>query len=172
MNAPKECRICFETTNQQQMVSPCLCRGTMGYIHIQCLRKVIEFSSEGKCSICHKNWIGIKVIKERKSFFNYLHEQSKCIVFILVLISLIHSIFSLFMTLLIISFKFEENLNQFDMFSIICVLVQAILLVCLLAIWLWLETIEYGKWRRVNYKFIVVECQTPTSFHNRLSQSP
>ena len=33
-----ECRICFNDQSEGRLVTPCLCKGTMCYIHITCLQ--------------------------------------------------------------------------------------------------------------------------------------
>lgn len=33
------CRICYETTNQEEMLHPCLCKGTSRYVHRTCLNQ-------------------------------------------------------------------------------------------------------------------------------------
>lgn len=32
------CRVCFETHPEDDLVSPCKCRGSQEYIHLRCLR--------------------------------------------------------------------------------------------------------------------------------------
>ena len=39
-----ECRICLEKDNIEDMISPCLCRGSCKYIHRECLHKWFELS--------------------------------------------------------------------------------------------------------------------------------
>ena len=75
MNVLNECRVCFETTDQNLMVSPCHCRGSMACIHLQCLKNCIEMSGQQKCGICGQNWLGIEILKKRKSFTDFLNEK-------------------------------------------------------------------------------------------------
>tara|TARA_Y100001970_G_scaffold76249_1_gene96756 strand:- start:2572 stop:3387 length:816 start_codon:yes stop_codon:yes gene_type:complete len=35
----RECRICFESDNQEDLISPCLCDGTSKWVHRQCLNE-------------------------------------------------------------------------------------------------------------------------------------
>src|ERR1700761_3179353 len=77
MNVFNECRVCFETTDQNLIVSPCDCRGSMAYIHFQCLKNCIEKSGQQKCGICGQNWFGIEFVKKRKGFTDFLEEEKK-----------------------------------------------------------------------------------------------
>lgn len=33
----KSCRICFESENEEKLIQPCKCKGTIGYVHRTCL---------------------------------------------------------------------------------------------------------------------------------------
>lgn len=50
------CRICYETTNQNEMLHPCFCKGTSKYIHRTCLNQWRSLSPNPKaathCSEC------------------------------------------------------------------------------------------------------------------------
>lgn len=68
-----ECRICLEETNVEDMISPCLCRGTSKYVHRQCLNQWINSSSnedvKTKCLECrfeYKHYINENSLTENK----------------------------------------------------------------------------------------------------------
>lgn len=44
------CRICFESTNQEDMLHPCLCKGTSKYIHRNCLNQWRSLSTNPTAS--------------------------------------------------------------------------------------------------------------------------
>lgn len=50
------CRICYETTNQEEILHPCLCKGTAKYIHRTCLNQWRSLSTNPRanthCSEC------------------------------------------------------------------------------------------------------------------------
>ncbi len=50
----KECKICLEDDNQDNMVSPCLCKGSLKYVHHICLENyhLVTEKYKEKCSIC------------------------------------------------------------------------------------------------------------------------
>lgn len=58
-----QCRICFEPN---RLISPCLCRGSVGYIHKECLEKEIEHTGNPRCSICKFPYFEIKKTRIRK----------------------------------------------------------------------------------------------------------
>ncbi|XP_023174831.2 E3 ubiquitin-protein ligase MARCH4 [Drosophila hydei] len=43
------CRICHNADNPEQLVSPCLCKGSLTYVHVHCLERWISTS---RCTIC------------------------------------------------------------------------------------------------------------------------
>ena len=54
-----ECRICYssETTNYNQLISPCKCSGSMKYIHYECLFQYINMNNNLICNICNTLYI-------------------------------------------------------------------------------------------------------------------
>lgn len=59
----KECRICFCTENEteNELISPCVCNGSLKYVHRECLQKwrktlpveVFKNKRDIQCEICH-----------------------------------------------------------------------------------------------------------------------
>jgi hypothetical protein len=48
----RECRICLATDNQQDIVQPCKCTGTVQFAHLECLRSWCVNNLSLKCEIC------------------------------------------------------------------------------------------------------------------------
>ena len=46
------CRICHSTEEWLQMLRPCRCRGSMSYVHSDCLIKWIDVSKSDECEVC------------------------------------------------------------------------------------------------------------------------
>ncbi|XP_039482830.1 uncharacterized protein LOC120446105 isoform X1 [Drosophila santomea] len=46
------CRICHNADNPEQLVSPCLCKGSMTYVHVHCLECWISTSRCTTCELC------------------------------------------------------------------------------------------------------------------------
>lgn len=47
----KECRICFG--RKSPFIQPCDCRGSMAYVHSQCLKQWLESKHSMQCELCH-----------------------------------------------------------------------------------------------------------------------
>ena len=60
MNNFKECRICLLDNNQEDLISPCSCKGTSKYVHRECLAKWINVTSNTdarlKCLSCNSEY--------------------------------------------------------------------------------------------------------------------
>lgn len=50
----KQCRICFGQENPQFMLCPCDCKGTMAYIHVECLEEYFQHYPDRICRVCHQ----------------------------------------------------------------------------------------------------------------------
>ncbi|XP_054257365.1 uncharacterized protein LOC128982431 [Macrosteles quadrilineatus] len=59
--AAVECRICHSRTTRDLILSPCLCKGTMGCVHIRCLEQWLNFSSLNFCELCSYRFEVIQV---------------------------------------------------------------------------------------------------------------
>ncbi|XP_037950576.1 E3 ubiquitin-protein ligase MARCHF8-like isoform X1 [Teleopsis dalmanni] len=46
------CRICHTAENTDKLVSPCLCKGSLTYVHIYCLERWISTSRSTTCELC------------------------------------------------------------------------------------------------------------------------
>lgn len=50
---PKDCRICFLNINQKDILkNPCKCKGSMSYVHEQCLIKWLTQQNLRSCELC------------------------------------------------------------------------------------------------------------------------
>lgn len=63
------CRICFFGEDKRPLLKPCHCRGTIGYVHKECLQQWITRTADGKCQICHFQFT---VRKQSKPFWRLL----------------------------------------------------------------------------------------------------
>ena len=73
LNEDNICRICYEgEKDEDELIHPCLCKGTQKYIHLKCLQKwrfVNRNNPEKRdnCEICKYHY----AIKERTEYLNY-----------------------------------------------------------------------------------------------------
>ena len=60
------CRICH--INESELISPCLCDGSMKFVHESCLKKWMKFSGSIKCELCKFSYS----ITQKLKFFQML----------------------------------------------------------------------------------------------------
>ena len=58
----RQCRICLDTENPLDMVSPCRCRGSAEFIHRRCLEDHLRFYPDRYCTVC----------RTRMSYMDYI----------------------------------------------------------------------------------------------------
>ncbi|XP_053674546.1 E3 ubiquitin-protein ligase MARCHF3-like [Anopheles nili] len=46
------CRICQSSSDEVSMISPCLCKGSMKYVHLECLELWLNQSGLTRCELC------------------------------------------------------------------------------------------------------------------------
>lgn len=52
------CRICHcEGEDGNKLISPCLCMGSLKYVHLRCLQKWIKSSEKITCELCRFDYI-------------------------------------------------------------------------------------------------------------------
>lgn len=52
------CRVCLEEDSIDSLTQPCLCAGTMQYVHPHCLQTWITEKGSKRCEICHQAYKG------------------------------------------------------------------------------------------------------------------
>jgi E3 ubiquitin-protein ligase MARCH1/8 len=66
---PDKCRMCHcEGTNDEPLISPCLCLGTMQYLHQSCLQRWIKSAGVKSCELCKFDFIMHSEIKPFKQW--------------------------------------------------------------------------------------------------------
>lgn len=57
----RQCKICYEIeNNDNKLINPCKCKGTIKWIHDKCLKEWININKEKGCSICKYEYKTIK----------------------------------------------------------------------------------------------------------------
>lgn len=49
-----QCRVCYEGPNQQKLIQPCDCKGSVSSIHVSCFLKWMETRENKQCELCGK----------------------------------------------------------------------------------------------------------------------
>ena len=67
----KQCRICLDTDNSTDLISPCLCSGGSAFVHRQCLDRWRSENIRGigfkSCDICHFEYVIESIDSDEKA---------------------------------------------------------------------------------------------------------
>lgn len=91
MSADEECRICHEDSNEENLIEPCWCKGSLAKVHSDCLRNwLITRRSKFKCELCSYKYTVKYVhkytfIKSIQYFFTKKLDQNDKITLIVVI---------------------------------------------------------------------------------------
>ena len=67
------CRICHcEGEEGNKLTSPCLCLGSLKYVHMRCLQKWIKSSEKLSCELCHFDYLMTTKTKPFRQVSQYL----------------------------------------------------------------------------------------------------
>ena len=127
-NNERICRICLDSDNQNELISPCRCKGTSEFVHRECIMNWININdtenieNTRRCNQCTYNY-KFKEHKIKNKYLNFLcitTLNNKFLSFLLNLITLLF--FSLVNYLFGIYSLIEKNfyiINYFKEFGII-----------------------------------------------------
>ncbi|KAF2895059.1 hypothetical protein ILUMI_11116 [Ignelater luminosus] len=54
------CRICHTNTPNENLISPCNCKGSLAYVHLSCLERWLNQSSRNYCELCMYHYNAIQ----------------------------------------------------------------------------------------------------------------
>ncbi|XP_055839247.1 uncharacterized protein LOC129907179 [Episyrphus balteatus] len=57
------CRICHNAEHPDRLVSPCICKGSLTYVHTYCLEHWISTSGKTKCELCQFQYETIQTLR-------------------------------------------------------------------------------------------------------------
>ncbi|XP_012157817.1 uncharacterized protein LOC105664937 isoform X2 [Ceratitis capitata] len=57
------CRICHNSEDPERLVSPCLCKGSLTYVHIHCLERWIGTSRSTVCELCQFQYNTVQTLR-------------------------------------------------------------------------------------------------------------
>ena len=77
--AGAECRVCLEgTLPNEQLISPCACRGSTAFIHESCLERVCESKGNFRtCGLCNQHYIGKTALALAHAEFNLVDHRAE-----------------------------------------------------------------------------------------------
>ena len=145
----KICRICRSNDLNEELLSPCECRGTLYHIHYKCLIDWINASKTDNCNICRTQYNCVEMTRTLPSVMSFLIAIFKLIkreitanefVAILTLSLTVSAILIYLAYILFPSYDFLLKL---------CILV-ILLLGVMSALWMTILVPECRKWRTMN----------------------
>lgn len=71
------CRICFDDNKEEPIITPCLCKGSVAFVHTSCLEKWLSESNTSACELCHHVYETEKVPRysAKQSVWQWLRHQ-------------------------------------------------------------------------------------------------
>lgn len=71
------CRICFDDNKEEPIITPCLCKGSVAFVHTSCLEKWLAESNTSSCELCHHVYETEKVPRysAKQSVWQWLRHQ-------------------------------------------------------------------------------------------------
>ena len=97
MNSEQVCRICLSDDDNNDIISPCDCKGTQKYVHRNCLDvwRTVKPKFLTSCSICRFEFY----IEDRRSYLNFKRYLYFIPFFLLVLVLVLMTPFSYYLLL-------------------------------------------------------------------------
>ena len=90
------CRVCYESyhneeNQRQRLISPCLCKGSINYIHEGCLIEFIKHTYSLRCELCNtkfaKTYVNRSFTQILKKFYQLLKKKGPSFIKELVIIA-------------------------------------------------------------------------------------
>lgn len=83
----KFCRICLDVSEEDELMSPCDCRGSLQYVHFQCLKQSVMHLKSHRCGICKKKFHGLEVKVDQFRSCLVFAGKSKWLILMLLLLT-------------------------------------------------------------------------------------
>lgn len=68
----KICRICYDIDSNLELINPCKCKGTIKWVHNDCLSKWLAISKQDSCKRCHYKFKYTPI----NNYLNLFHKNS------------------------------------------------------------------------------------------------
>ncbi|XP_054720888.1 E3 ubiquitin-protein ligase MARCHF3-like [Uloborus diversus] len=72
LDSSPSCRICYNGSSKENLLRPCWCRGTIEYVHRNCLERWLETTNNQSCELCHYYFL---TTRSRKSLWDWCRED-------------------------------------------------------------------------------------------------
>lgn len=106
----KFCRICLETNDPQELMSPCDCKGSLQFVHFQCLKESVMYLKQYRCGICKKKFSGLEVkVDQLRSCLRFAEKSKWLLIMLLILTCILTFQLSVCLLMLIRALEKEEK---------------------------------------------------------------
>lgn len=153
----KECRICKDDSEEETLLNPCVCKGTIKLVHMKCLSQWMQTTKEEFCRICRTKF-KVKYRKIGHNFYKFLMSDEKHR--IPFLLNIMFTAIIVFIAIL--SKKYIESIgNEYDKhFFKFCLSISSLIVinVCivLLLIQSWIHFFNHFKnWRKRHFDIVL-----------------
>ncbi|XP_077564274.1 E3 ubiquitin-protein ligase MARCHF3-like [Haemaphysalis longicornis] len=165
------CRICFRGARAGSLLTPCNCRGTIGFVHKACLEEWLSRRNTDECNICSYKF---QVERTAKSFWEWLRDPNNHSNRCYILIDMFLSTFGAFMLLVsvwLLAGEIIRGLYSLQGCVLIGVIVALAGLICVADIYLMVNHHYRAllRWRQNNW---VAHLVLPASIASESSASP
>ncbi|XP_065280633.1 E3 ubiquitin-protein ligase MARCHF2-like [Dermacentor albipictus] len=75
VNSGPICRICYEGDQEDPLVSPCSCTGTMAFVHVSCLEHWLNERNVDICELCGEHFPMAAQPGSARRFFHYVWQS-------------------------------------------------------------------------------------------------
>ena len=136
--------VCLDSQN---MLSPCNCSGTIGYIHKECLIQSILINKEEFCRICAQQFIGLKITKRIQTFHQFISETN----------STKHFLIPIMVTIILVPIIILINVNNSYISKTVCKILTVILDITIMysIIHLIIYYIKFKIWQNNNFRIFI-----------------
>ena len=153
----KECRICLESDDTEELFSPCKCKGSLKFVHRSCLeswRVSNNTTSLNRCELCNYEYRYITLVNN--GFLRYKNYYPfKLLCYINILVILLDALFTRFDRNHVIAATIIDNIENYSQVNISCIYIFIYLLFILLLLKSYiLISLLFFRHRRNYLKFI------------------
>jgi hypothetical protein len=159
----KECRCCKETNNDQNMISPCDCSGSIKYIHRNCLKQWIETSGNFQtCNVCRVEYSG-QVLITGHSFLQFVTQDFAQVMRFLCAVTYVIILFLVMIYYLVMDLnRFNDNrikrkMRPFSSLTFYCYKLYLVSSFSSIFFILWYFVLmEFKSWQKTHFIVVIV----------------
>lgn len=151
------CNICRQEDIPVNLLTPCHCKGTIGFVHFECVKRWIETSGTDRCGSCKQQYRKLVVQKKPGQFHKFFNESDYGIIFS----NLVFFFFVMFYLSYFAQFhcRLAYIKGRMAIAIVICVFnsIYLILNTLLFYIYLIVVYVSFMEWRATHFDMLVLK---------------